>query len=99
MVAELYGLDNGCRADSVAQGLHLNRIKQTSYTRQAAMTSSFVDNLPKDLLVNVRSMCGSRGDAWLRSLSERIEGLETQWRIKSGPVYTTAGINFVAPAA
>ena len=62
------------------------------------METSFIETLPTDLLVNVRSMCKDRGEGWLRDLPERIEDLERLWGVTAGIVYPAAGINYVAPA-
>ncbi|MBV9242209.1 MAG: phosphotransferase [Acidobacteria bacterium] len=59
---------------------------------------SFVDSLPEDLVGNVRSMCGRRGEEWLKSLPELILAIETRWNIRTGTVYPASGINYVAPA-
>lgn len=62
------------------------------------METSFVNSLPRDLVVNVRSMCGPRGEEWLGCLPQLVLELERTWDITAGKVFTTAGINYVAPA-
>src|ERR1043166_8448328 len=57
-----------------------------------------IDDLPEDLLANVRSMCGRRGEEWLSSLPELIRMLEKHWDVNVGTVYAASGINYVAPA-
>ena len=62
------------------------------------MGTSFIDSLPRDLLVNVRAMCGEHGEEWLRCLPEQIKDLERLWNVAAGTVFSAAGINYVAPA-
>ena len=62
------------------------------------MEASFVNALPEDLVVNIRSMCGPRGQEWLGCLPELIKKLERIWSIDAGMVYPAAGFNYVAPA-
>jgi streptomycin 6-kinase len=62
------------------------------------MNGSFIQTLPRDLLVNVRSMCGLSGEEWLGGLPELIKEMERLWEITVGTVYPAAGINYVAPA-
>ena len=62
------------------------------------MSGSLSENLPRDFLVNVRSMCGPRGEEWLGRLPELLERLEGLWGITVGTVYPAAGMNYVAPA-
>jgi len=62
------------------------------------MKPDLIEALPGDLLANVRSMCGRRGEDWLLSLSDVIADLEQHWDITVGPVFPASGANYVAPA-
>ena len=54
--------------------------------------------LEPKFLCTIRSIFGSKGDAWLTQLSELLEEFEQRWRLTLFPPFENLSINYVAPA-
>jgi streptomycin 6-kinase len=63
-----------------------------------ARPNPFPDGPPAEFERRVIGVFGERGAAWLPRLPELLAGLAGRWKLRLGPVFAAASVNYVAAA-